>query len=244
MHEEQRQRAHDLLKAQGIAHALFASRPNVTWLTGFAPPLQLGRHPFAGGPPLVYYAGGEWTLLVLDGYAEAAAASGLPVVGYLGYTIEAPIAGHDHLLAALRALVGGLSGPVGVEELFQQCDVVSIHIDGRPGNRGFVSGRLLGLMKPGVMFVNAARGMLIDTQALAGFLRANPNARAMLDVHDPEPFGRDYPLLGLANARLYPHLAARTEAAMTSMSWVVRDIVAVIEGRRPEFSAPRESAGG
>jgi Xaa-Pro aminopeptidase len=116
MHEEQRQRAHDLLRAQGIAHALFASRPSVTWLTGFAPPIQLGAHPFAGGPPLVYYAGGEWTLLVLDGYAEAAAASGLPVVGYLGYTIEAPIAGHDHLLAALRTLVGGLAGPIGVEE--------------------------------------------------------------------------------------------------------------------------------
>ncbi|HEX5691259.1 MAG TPA: Xaa-Pro peptidase family protein [Roseiflexaceae bacterium] len=116
MHEEQRQRAHDLLRSQGIEFALFASRPSVTWLTGFAPPIQLGQHPFAGGPPLVWYSGGEWTLVVLDTYVEAASESGLPVVGYLGYTIKAPIDGHNHLLTELRELVGGLAGPVGVEE--------------------------------------------------------------------------------------------------------------------------------
>jgi Xaa-Pro aminopeptidase len=83
MHEEQRQRAHDYLRSQGLSRALFASRASVTWLTGFAPPVQLGPHPFAGGPPLVYYAGGEWTLIVLDGYAGAAAASGIAVLSYL-----------------------------------------------------------------------------------------------------------------------------------------------------------------
>jgi len=132
---------------------------------------------------------------------------------------------------------------VGVEALFRESDVVSVHIDGRPGNRGFVSARLMGLMKPGVVFINAARGMLIDTNALAGFLRANPGATAILDVHEPEPFGPDYPLLGLANARLYPHLAARTETAMANMSWVVRDVAAVLEGRRPKHPAAEELVG-
>jgi Xaa-Pro dipeptidase len=116
MHEEQRQRAHDYLKARGIAQALFASSASVTWLTGFASPVQLGPNPFAGGPPLVWYAGGEWTLIVLDSHAAAAAASGIPVVSYLGYTIEAPIAGADQLLAALRSTVGNIAGRVGVEE--------------------------------------------------------------------------------------------------------------------------------
>jgi Xaa-Pro aminopeptidase len=117
MHEEQRQRAHDLLRSRGIERALFASPASVTWLTGFAAPIQTGPNPFAGGPPLVWYAGGEWTLLVLDGQAEAAAASGCAVVGYLGYTIEAPIDGHGHLLAALRQVVGTSgAGQVGVEQ--------------------------------------------------------------------------------------------------------------------------------
>lgn len=119
MHEEQRQRAHQHLTAQGIAHALFASPANVTWLTGFAPPVQTGPNPFAGGPPLVWYAYGEWTLIVLDSYASAAAASGCPVESYLGYTIEAPVAGAVHLAAALRKVVGAYgarNGQLGVEE--------------------------------------------------------------------------------------------------------------------------------
>ena len=79
--------------------------------------MQLGPHPFGGGPALAWYAGGEWTLIVLDGYAAAAQASGVAVVSYLGYTIDAPIDGPGQLLAALRKVVGaGAAGRIGVEE--------------------------------------------------------------------------------------------------------------------------------
>lgn len=117
MHEEQRQRAQAYLQAQGLDRALFASPASVTWLTGFAAPVQLGPHPFGGGPALAWYAGGEWTLIVLDGYAAAAQASGIAVVSYLGYTIDAPIDGPGQLLAALRKVAGaGAAGRIGVEE--------------------------------------------------------------------------------------------------------------------------------
>jgi Xaa-Pro dipeptidase len=117
MHAEQRQTVHEYLQAQGIEYALFASPASVTWLTGFAAPVQLGPNPFAGGPPLVWYAGGEWTLIVLDGYVEAAQASSCAVIGYLGYTIEQPIDGPGQLLAALRKVAGAASaGRIGVEE--------------------------------------------------------------------------------------------------------------------------------
>ena len=117
MHAEQRQRAQAYLKAQGLDRALFASPASVTWLTGFAAPVQLGPHPFGGGPALVWYAGGEWTLIVLDGYAAAAQASSVAVVSYLGYTIDAPIDGPGQLLAALRKVAGaGAAGRIGVEE--------------------------------------------------------------------------------------------------------------------------------
>ena len=106
MHEEQRQRAHDLLRARGIDYALFTSAATVTWLSGFAPPVQTGPNLFAGGPPLLWYAGGEWTLIVLDAHAEAAATSGCPIVSYLGYTIAAPIDGHGQLSTALQQVVG------------------------------------------------------------------------------------------------------------------------------------------
>jgi phosphoglycerate dehydrogenase-like enzyme len=129
------------------------------------------------------------------------------------------------------------SEPVGVEQLFSESDAVSIHIDNRPSNRYFVGAWLLNRMKPNAILINTARGFVIDSSALAEYLRANPEATAMLDVHDPEPFGPEYPLLAVPNARLYPHLAARTERAMANMSWVVRDVMAVLEGKAPQFRA-------
>jgi phosphoglycerate dehydrogenase-like enzyme len=124
-------------------------------------------------------------------------------------------------------------------ELFERSDVITIHVDSRPGNRHFVDARLIERMKPEALVLNTSRGFVIDPRALAAFLRANPKAKAMIDVHDPEPFDASYPLLGLRNSVLLPHLAGRTETALENMSWVVRDVLAVLEGRAPEHPAPR-----
>jgi phosphoglycerate dehydrogenase-like enzyme len=131
--------------------------------------------------------------------------------------------------------------PVPVERLFADADVVTLHVDGRPSNRRFVGRRLIGSMKPQVVLINTSRGFVVDNLALAAFLRDNPRALALLDVHEPEPFDRGYPLLGLDNARLYPHLAAATRLADVNMSWVVRDVAAVLEGDRPRYPAPGAS---
>jgi phosphoglycerate dehydrogenase-like enzyme len=114
--------------------------------------------------------------------------------------------------------------PVGREELFRRADVLSLHVDGSPANRGLVGSPELACMKPDALLINTSRGFVVQTAALASWLQANPRARAALDVHDPEPFGPDYPLLGLANARLTPHLASGTRTAKRNMSWVVKDV--------------------
>lgn len=118
---------------------------------------------------------------------------------------------------------------VGLEELLATSDVVSVHVDARESNRGFFGAERLALMKAGVVLVNTSRGFVVDTAALAGFLRANPAATAVIDVHEPEPFGAGYPLLSCPNARLYPHLGAATRTAHRAMSWVVRDVWRVLE---------------
>jgi len=141
-----------------------------------------------------------------------------------------------HDIADVEPAPGAESVPV--EHLFAEADLLSIHVDGRVSNRGFVSGYLLATMRPEVIFVNTSRGFVVDHEALARFLQRNPGAVAVLDVHDPEPFGSDYPLLGVPNARLLPHMAAATTQADMAMSWVVRDVAAVLEGRAPEFPAP------
>lgn len=129
---------------------------------------------------------------------------------------------------------------VPLDQLLREADVLSLHVDGRPSNRHLLAAPALALLKPDVTIVNAARGFLVDPHALADFLRAHPNAHALLDVHDPEPFDADYPLLHLPNASLTPHLAASTATAHLNMSWVVRDVWRVLSGEPPLFPAPTE----
>jgi len=125
--------------------------------------------------------------------------------------------------------------PVDVATMLQESHVVSIHVDGRTENKNLVDGQFLAAMKPSAVFVNTSRGFIVDAQALANHLRHDPQATAILDVHDPEPFPDTYPLLGLANAYLYPHIAAKTQTAMINMGWVVKDVDAVLRGEEPKF---------
>ena len=129
--------------------------------------------------------------------------------------------------------------PVSVDDLFATADIVSLHIDGRSSNRGFVNDRLLERLKPDAVLINTCRGFVVDNLSLAAAFRDRPKASACLDVHEPEPFDVDYPLLGLPNVRLYPHLASRTATAMRNMSWVVRDVWAVLQGTTPRYPAPQ-----
>lgn len=117
---------------------------------------------------------------------------------------------------------------VGLETLLEQSDVLTVHVDGRPDNHGFLQGSHLNRMKPDVLFLNTSRGFVLDQEALAAFLKNHPEARAILDVHESEPVPAGNPLLDCSNASLYPHLASRTAKAQANMSWVVREVADVL----------------
>jgi phosphoglycerate dehydrogenase-like enzyme len=121
--------------------------------------------------------------------------------------------------------------------LYQNSDIVTVHTDGRPENRHLIDAEALSYMRDDALLINAARGMLINHAALHGWLFALPTATAILDVHDPEPPAEDHPLYTCPNALLLPHLASRTDTALRNMSWVVRDVVAVLEGSEPTYAA-------
>jgi phosphoglycerate dehydrogenase-like enzyme len=127
--------------------------------------------------------------------------------------------------------------PVALDDLLARSDVVSLHVDARPGNRHLIGAAQLARCRPDCIIVNTSRGFVVDAAALAAFLRAHPSASAILDVHEPEPFGPDYPLLGLPNAHLAPHIGAATATANRNMSWVVRDLWRVLCGEEPEWPA-------
>ncbi len=121
--------------------------------------------------------------------------------------------------------------------LYRESDILTVHVDGRGENHHLISADVLAQLKPDCLFINAARGMLVDHAALADWASANPAARIILDVHDPEPPPADYPLYDLPNVRLMPHLASRTHTALANMSWVVRDVAAVLGGQPPQYPA-------
>ncbi len=87
-------------------------------MTGFAPPIQLGGNLFAGGPSLLWYDAGHYTLLTLDALAGVAgdlsADADCDVATYPGYTIERPIESPRQQAEALQRLVGRLGDGVSV----------------------------------------------------------------------------------------------------------------------------------
>jgi len=122
------------------------------------------------------------------------------------------------------------------DRLYRESDILTIHTDGRPENRHLIGRDALASMKPTCLLINAARGMLVDHAALTDWLKANPQAHAILDVHDPEP-PEDGPLRHLPNATLLPHLASRSDTALANMSGVVKDVWAVLNGEKPSYPA-------
>ncbi len=139
--------------------------------------------------------------------------------------------------ASLRAAVDTPFDYVDQATLFRESHIVTVHVDGRPENRHLLNRRSLADLREDSVLINAARGMLVDAQALADWARAHPQARVLLDVHEPEPPTADYPLWNISNVTLLPHLASRTPTALENMSWVVRDIWRVLEGEQPQDAA-------
>jgi phosphoglycerate dehydrogenase-like enzyme len=128
--------------------------------------------------------------------------------------------------------------PVDKETLYRTSDILSIHVTMLPGNDNLVGRDQIALMKPDAVLINTSRGEVLDAHALADAIREKRLFGAALDVYWPEPPPADFPLLGFDNVLLTPHLAARTGTALENMSWVVRDVLAVLSGERPKYPAP------
>ena len=128
--------------------------------------------------------------------------------------------------------------PVDKATLYREADILTLHVTMLPGNHYLIAAPQLATMKPTAILINTSRGEVLDAQALADAIRSKTLAGAALDVYHPEPPPADFPLLGLPNVLLTPHLAARTYTAIENMSWVVRDVVDVIAGKTPKYPAP------
>jgi D-3-phosphoglycerate dehydrogenase len=132
---------------------------------------------------------------------------------------------------------------VGLEELLRESDFISIHLPKTPETVGLIGEKELALVKPGVRIINAARGGLIDEQALADALAEGRVAGAGLDVFAKEPCTAS-PLFAFDNVVVTPHLGASTVEAQDKAGLAVaRSVKLALQG---EFvpDAVNVQAGG
>ncbi len=123
---------------------------------------------------------------------------------------------------------------VELEALLRSSDVVCLHAPLEVDTRGLIGAAQLAAMKPGAILVNAARGPIVDEDALIAALRAGTLAGAGLDVYSTEPLRADSPLRGFDNVFLSPHSGAATEEAEALLLEVVGDnLLRVLDGEAP-----------
>jgi D-3-phosphoglycerate dehydrogenase len=111
---------------------------------------------------------------------------------------------------------------IDIDKLLAQSHAVSLHLLLNDETRGFLTRERISRMKPGVLFVNTARGALVDEAAMIEALKSGHIRHAGLDVFNIEPLPADHPLTKLPNVTLSAHSAFRTPEAnenLISAAW-------------------------
>ncbi|MEW6671955.1 MAG: hydroxyacid dehydrogenase [Thermodesulfobacteriota bacterium] len=119
--------------------------------------------------------------------------------------------------------------------LFSVSDFISINLPLFPETRHMVNADLIHHMKPTAFLINMARGPIWNEKDVLTALQENRIAGAGSDVFEKEPAAADNPLLKMDNFVGTPHSAAHTEESAAKASMVANDVLAVLEGREPEF---------
>lgn len=122
---------------------------------------------------------------------------------------------------------------VSLEELMRRSDIISLHTPNNASTRRMISRELIALMKPTAIFINCARGPIVDNVALAEALTEGRIAGAGIDVFDREPpLDETEPLLHAPNTLLTPHVAFLSEEAMVRRAKIVFDnLLAYLNGQ-------------
>jgi len=122
---------------------------------------------------------------------------------------------------------------VSLEELLQRSDFVSVHVALTEETRGLLDAGRIGMMKPGAVLVNTARGGIVDEAALARALDEGRLFAAGLDVYAQEPLAGDSPLLRHPRVVLAPHIGSATAMTRSAMvELALSNAAAALRGER------------
>jgi phosphoglycerate dehydrogenase-like enzyme len=148
------------------------------------------------------------------------------------------------VIAWSQNLTDGAAAAVGAHRvekaaLFEESDVVSIHLVLSERTRGLVGEPELALMKPHTYLINTSRGPIVDELTLIGALTSGRIAGAGLDVYDIEPLPPDHPLRFLPNVTLSPHLGYVTREMLGAFyADTVDAVVAWLDGNPIRIANP------
>ena len=141
------------------------------------------------------------------------------------------VLGHDPLLAP-EARVEGVERAPDLDAGLGEADVVTLHLPAAPETRGLFGAARLARLKPGAILINAARGGIVDEDALLDALESGALGGAGLDVFAEEPVPVDHPLLARDDVLLSPHSAAMSRQGARRMAeHAARNVLDFLDGR-------------
>ncbi len=144
------------------------------------------------------------------------------------------VLGYDPFVSAEEAAARGFEKVDSLEEMLEQSDLVNINVPLVKSTERMISGDVFNHFKPSAVFVNAARGAVIDETDLYNALVAGKLKAAACDTFVSEPPTPDNPLLSLENFSATPHIGGNTEESLRRTGReVVEQTLAVLEGREP-----------
>lgn len=122
---------------------------------------------------------------------------------------------------------------LSLDEVMALSDIVTLHTPNNAETKGLISREMIGKMKPSAIFINTARGPIVDSQALADALNAGKIRAAGIDVFEMEPpIPKDHPLVNAKNVLLAPHVAFATKEAMERRAEIVfENLYAWLDGK-------------
>ena len=133
-----------------------------------------------------------------------------------------------------KLAIGNARRCSSLEELLESVETVTLHVDGRPGNRGIFGDEEFARMRPRSLFLNLSRGFVVDHAALRRQVESGHIAGAAIDVfpREPKANGEEFTseLRGLPNVILTPHIGGSTEEAQ-------QDIGEFVSGKLADFAA-------
>ena len=179
-------------------------------------------------------AANAWSPEFFTGKDVSGATLGIVGLGAIGQAVARRATGFGMEVLAWSRTPRRVTGieMVGLEELLLRSDFVSVHVALAPQTRNLLDVDRIGLMKPGAVLVNTARGGIVDENALAAALLNGNLSAAGIDVFASEPVSPDNPLLALPNVVATPHIGSATTLTRARMAdMAAANAIAALKGQ-------------